>query len=69
MSAGPTLNVVTLPPGARVQTRDGATAEIVENPQDGFWLICRYVAHPTQPQLVGPDEHHVFAQDIVALAP
>lgn len=63
-----TVNLTTLLPGTRLRLADGAIVEIVENPQDGTWLICRYVEHPTMPELADGREHSIFATDIESLA-
>ncbi|MEK7945985.1 hypothetical protein WKR98_14605 [Pigmentiphaga sp. YJ18] len=68
MSGHNALNLIDIKPGARLRTNEGAIVELIENPQDGVWLICRYVEHPSEPELVGDDEQTVFAQDIVGLA-
>lgn len=62
-----TLNLMDLMPGMRIRLADGAVAQVVENPQDGSWIICRYIAHPTMPQLVGSGDQPVFATDIEGL--
>ena len=62
-----TFNLIEIQPGTRLRTANGAEVEVVENPGDGMWLFCRYLAHPTAPDLVGEEEHAIFAQDIVAL--
>ncbi len=64
--SGP-LNLIDLQPGVRVRLAGGAIAEVVENPQDGFWVTCRYLSHPTEPSLVGAGEQPVFATDIEAI--
>ncbi|ARP96840.1 hypothetical protein [Bordetella genomosp. 13] len=63
-----TVNLVDLQPGARVRLADGAIAEVIENPQDGIWITCRYLSHPTEPGLVGDAEQQIFATDIEAYA-
>jgi methionine aminopeptidase len=68
MSMSKTVNLLDLQPGMRVTMVDGAIAEVVENPQDGIWVICRYLSHPTNPQISGAGMQPVFAQDIVSLA-
>ncbi len=69
MADNKTLNLVDLQPGMRVRMSGGAIAEIVENPQDGFWLIVRYLSHPTEPALVLDGEQQVFATDVESLEP
>ncbi|WP_459618447.1 hypothetical protein [Bordetella sp. 2513F-2] len=64
MSDFKTVNLTSLTPGMRIRTADGAIAEIVENPQDGTWLICRYIEHPASPELVDGKEQPIFATDI-----
>ncbi|MBB5215519.1 hypothetical protein [Parapusillimonas granuli] len=64
MSDNKTLNLMDLVPGMRVSLSDGAVAEVVENPQDGSWIICRYLSHPAMPNLVEAGEQPVFATDI-----
>jgi hypothetical protein len=63
------LNLLAVPPGTRLRLLDGATAEVVQNPADGMWLFCRYLAHPDDPSLVDGKEHAVFAQDVDAVLP
>jgi hypothetical protein len=53
----------------RVRMAGGALAEIVENPQDGFWLIVRYLDNPAEPALVDAGEQQVFATDVEAIEP
>jgi len=64
MSDFKTVNLNELQQGVRVKLADGAIAEVVENPQDGTWIICRYVEHPTNPALVDAGEQPIFATDI-----
>ena len=61
------VNLLRLEPGVRLRLADGAVVELVENPRDGSWLLCRYLSHPTDPSLLGDDEHMIFARDIAAL--
>jgi hypothetical protein len=59
-----TVNLVELATGDKVRMADGAIAEVVENPQDGFWVIVRYLEHPAEPAVVNGEEVQVFATDI-----
>jgi hypothetical protein len=52
-----------LPPGARVELKRGATAEVVGNPGDGAWLLVRIVEAPADPSEVGSEEL-VFFTDV-----
>ena len=58
------INVLTLEPGTRVRLVGDAVAEVVANPQDGVWLLLRYVAAPSNPDQVGAEEM-VFAEDVL----
>lgn len=60
-----TLNLVDVQPGMRLTTKAGDRVEVVENPQDGSWLMCRAVP-PGSDAASGPIEP-VFAQDIEGL--
>lgn len=35
------LSIQHLEPGTRLKLKDGKIVEVVENPQDGTWLIVR----------------------------
>ena len=37
------LNLATLPVGARVRLKDGGAAEVLENPEDGMWVLVRHL--------------------------
>ncbi|MFC0386072.1 hypothetical protein [Muricoccus vinaceus] len=50
------INLVALKPGDTVQLKDGSTGEVVENPQDGMWIMIRYIVSPADPDLVGTEE-------------
>ena len=66
ISQSKAINLIELEPGTVVTLANGAVAEVIENPLDGVWLICRYRSHPTQPELVDAAEDQlVFAQDVV----
>jgi len=62
-----TVNLNDLQQGVRVKLADGSIAEVVENPQDGIWIICQYVECPTNPALVNAGEQQIFATDIEAI--
>ena len=53
-SAGIDFN--KLKPGTKVSLANGAEAEIVANPRDGYWIIVRYLSSPQDPSLVGKEE-------------
>ena len=58
------VNVLHLEPGMRLRLIGDATAEVIENPQDGVWLRLRYLSSATNPALVGTEEM-VFAEDVL----
>ena len=58
------INVLTLKPGTRVRLVGDAIAEVVANPQDGVWLLLRYLVAPSNPDQVGAEEM-VFAEDVL----
>ena len=58
------LNVIHLAPGTRVRLIGDATAEVVSNPQDGIWILLRYLSAPQDPARVGTEEM-VFAEDVL----
>ena len=68
MSGHNALNVVDLVPGTRLKTNEGAIVELVENPRDGVWLICKTIEHAADPDAVSDVEQPIFAQDIVGMA-
>jgi hypothetical protein len=58
------INVLTLEPGTRVRLVGDAIAEVTANPQDGVWLLLRYMIVPGHPDQVGAEEM-VFAEDVL----
>lgn len=58
------INVMSLAPGTRVRLVGDVLADIVDNPQDGIWLLLRYVSVPSHPEQVGTEEM-VFAEDVL----
>lgn len=58
------LNLLDVQPGVTLQLREGATAVVTENMNDGMWLMVRFLSMPTHPQDVGKEEL-CHAQDIV----
>ena len=62
-SSGGIIDVSALEPGTMVGLPEGAQGEVVENPQDGSWVIVKYTAHPLEPDKVGQEEP-VFADDL-----
>ena len=42
--------------GDRVRTTDGALVEVVEETEDGRWILIRYVDDPENPGVVGTED-------------
>lgn len=65
------IAIQALPVGQKIRLRDGALAEVHENPRDGMWLIVRYLATAGGPvegeriELVGADDVARVADDDV----
>jgi hypothetical protein len=65
-SANQPLNLRTVEVGARVKLGDDTIAEVVDNPRDGMWLLCRILESPDDPSLVGSTDS-IFVHDVVEL--
>jgi hypothetical protein len=50
------IAIQDLPPGTRVKLKGGVVAEVVENPQDGMWLLVRRLAAPHSEKPASEDE-------------
>jgi len=50
------VDLYELKPGDRVRTTDGAVAEVLNDTQDGQWILVRYVECPDDPALVGTED-------------
>ena len=50
------IDLWKLGPGDRIETRDGAAAEITAETQDGEWIKVRYVEVEDQPSLAGTED-------------
>ncbi len=51
MSA-PTLNLADLLSGTRLALTDGRIVQVVDNPRDGTWLVCRTLDDTAEDELV-----------------
>lgn len=58
------INIRDLAVGTRVVLGTGEEVEIISNPQDGVWLVARYLSSVGDPAMVG-QEDMIFAQDVV----
>ena len=48
-----TLDLVAIEEGATVRLVGGETAEVVDNPRDGMWILLRYTEVPDDPARAG----------------
>ncbi len=60
------FNAREVPVGATIRLKSDATAEVVDNPRDGMWLLCRYISSPDEPEKVGETEP-VFVYDVAGV--
>lgn len=58
------INIATLEVGTKVVLADGDTLQIIDNPQDGMWLVCRRLTQGGVP-VSDDNEETVFVHDIV----
>ncbi|TMS58597.1 hypothetical protein MW7_007705 [Imbroritus primus] len=65
MADSKSINLVELLPGTHVGLDSGERLEIVENPGDGMWIICRPVAAAGDASAGAEKERPVFAGDVV----
>lgn len=64
LQGDPSLDLLAIRQGARVALVGGATAEVVDNPRDGMWILLKFIEVPEQPELEGTEEL-VFWADLV----
>jgi hypothetical protein len=62
------INILDIKVGERLLLQSKVVAEVVENMEDGQWLMVRYVAVPSRPEDVGKEEL-CHSQDIVKRLP
>ena len=61
------VEVRTVSPGTKLRLTDGSIVEVTQNPEDGYWIIARYIESPEEPSRVG-SEDTVFWSDILTRA-
>jgi hypothetical protein len=52
-----------LPEGTTLTLINGAIAEIIANPQDGGFVLARFMEHPQDPSKVG-EEDYIFFNEV-----
>jgi hypothetical protein len=62
MEDGP-INIATLEVGTKVVLADGDTLQVIDNPQDGMWLVCRRLTRDGAP-VTDDGEETVFVHDV-----
>jgi hypothetical protein len=50
------IAIQDLAPGTRIKLKGGVVAEVVENPQDGMWLLVRRLGAPKAEKPAPEDE-------------
>lgn len=61
------LDVLAIEEGTILELAGGATAEVVDNPRDGMWILLKFLTVPEEPELEGTEEL-VFWADVVGEA-
>jgi hypothetical protein len=56
------IDFVAVAPGTRLEMSDGSFVEVVDNPRDGMWLICRRVLAE---EVLSETEETVFVYDVL----
>jgi hypothetical protein len=60
------INVLTLKPGTKLKLVGNRIAEVVENMEDGQWVMARTLEAPDDPSQVG-EEELCHSQDILSV--
>jgi hypothetical protein len=60
------IDVRTLNTGTRLKLTDSSLVQVTENPQDGYWILGRYLTSPEEPSRVGKEEMILWS-DIVEI--
>jgi hypothetical protein len=58
------IDVRTVKPGTRLKLSDDSVIEVTQNPEDGYWVLGRYLASPAEPAREGKEDM-IFWSDIV----
>jgi len=64
MAIGDYIDVRTVKAGARLKLADDSVVEVTQNPEDGYWVLGRYLTSPAEPAREGKEEM-IFWSDIV----
>lgn len=58
------LDLLAIEEGSILELAGHATAQVVDNPRDGMWILLKFISVPEEPELEGTEEL-VFWADIV----
>jgi hypothetical protein len=58
------IDVRTVKAGTRLKLADDSVVEVTQNPEDGYWVLGRYLASPAEPAREGKEDM-IFWSDIV----
>ena len=50
------LDLLAIEEGTLLELAGGATAEVVDNPRDGMWIVLKFIEVPEEPELEGTEE-------------
>jgi len=50
------MDVSRLKPGDKIETVDGAIAEVMKESEDGRWILVRYLSGTQDPALLGTED-------------
>jgi hypothetical protein len=57
------INIATLKVGTKVVLADGDILQVIDNPQDGMWLVCRRLTRDGA-AISDDGEETVFVHDV-----
>ena len=62
------VNIFDLKPGDAIRLKNGSVCEVVENMEDGMWVMVRYLSSPSDPSMEG-EEELCHAEQVVETVP
>jgi len=58
------IDVRTIRPGTKLKLSDDSVVEVTQNPEDGYWVLGRYLISPAERSREGKEDM-IFWSDIV----
>lgn len=52
-----------VPTGGKLRLANGSIVEVVTNPEDGYWVLARYLSSPTDVSKEGTEDM-IFVYDV-----